>query len=93
MRVATQLPRIFHEAGLGWPDTSLYVVSGSGDEFEGYAYIADTVASLLPLAEKFGIATAAEVNVATLPQRLRQESASTKSSLFCGVHVGAWVRV
>jgi ubiquinone/menaquinone biosynthesis C-methylase UbiE len=91
MRVATQLPRIFHEAGLGWPDTSLHVVTGSGEEFEGYAYYADTVQSLLPLAEKFGIATAAEVNLATLSERLRQEMVSAKSSLPCGVHVGAWV--
>jgi hypothetical protein len=65
---------------------------GSGEEFEGYAYCADTVGSLLPLAEKFGIATAAEVNLATLSQRLRQETVSAKSSFLCGVHVGAWVR-
>jgi hypothetical protein len=51
------------------------------------------VASLLPLAEKFGIATAAEVDLATLAQRLREEAVSATSSLVCGVHVGARVRM
>ncbi|HXX21060.1 MAG TPA: class I SAM-dependent methyltransferase [Candidatus Acidoferrum sp.] len=92
MGLGTQLPRIFYEAGLGWPDTSLHLVMGSGEEFDGYGFWADTVRSLLPLTEKFGIATAAEVDVATVAERLRRELGGIKSSLICAVHVGAWVR-
>lgn len=92
MTLGTQLTRIFYEAGLGWPDTSLHLVMGSGDEFEGYEMWTETVSSLLPLAEKFGIATAAEIDPATVSQRLRRELAEIESSLLCAIHVGAWAR-
>jgi len=92
MKLGTQLPRIFYEAGLGWPETSLHVVMGSGEDFEGYDMWADIAASLLPLAEKFGIATAAEMDLPTLAERVRREVVGTKGSLPCYFQVGAWVR-
>ena len=42
----------------------------------GYKYPQHRIASLLPLMEAFGIATAAEVDVATLRERLQREAES-----------------
>ena len=43
---------------------------GGGLDFEGYQHVADSVRSTLPMMEKFGVATADEVGIDTLADRL-----------------------
>ena len=50
-------------------------------------------ASLLPLMDAFGIATAAEVDVGTLGERLRREAESTGRLLVLPSHVTAYARL
>jgi hypothetical protein len=46
---------------------------GGGPRWGGYKFAAITLQTLLPLVERFGIATAEEVGVATPAERLREE--------------------
>ena len=59
----------------------------------GYPYLQQGFASLLPLIESFGIATAAEVGVETLAQRLRQEAATSGRLIVLPPHVTAYARL
>jgi 2-polyprenyl-3-methyl-5-hydroxy-6-metoxy-1,4-benzoquinol methylase len=90
--LGTQLPRIFHESGLSWPDTSAHIVMGSGPDFLGYDHIAHTVGFLLPLAERFGLAAFAKVELEGLADRIRHEVVANRSSLITHIVVGAWTR-
>jgi SAM-dependent methyltransferase len=63
----------FVEAGLPEPRMELNAPVGGGPLWGGYEFAAGTVRTLLPLLERFGIATAEEVGVETLAERLREE--------------------
>ena len=63
----------FLEAGLPEPKMELNAPVGGGSRWGGYEFAAGTLKTLLPLVERFGIATAEEVGVETLAERLREE--------------------
>ena len=88
-----ELYRTFVEAGL--PEPVLHFVAPVGDSETGlgHEYIANSFRSLLPLLEEFGIATAEEVDVSTLAERVRKEFIVTKHPLLLPPHVTAWARV
>ena len=65
---------------------------GGGPDFAGYTHLANTLAFLLPIAERLGIAAANEVNLEGLADRIRQEVVASRSSLVTQIVVGAWVR-
>lgn len=91
-RIGTSLRRIFLDAGLGEPMMSIHAPAGGGTDFAGYEYMADGVRSGLPNVVRLGIATAAEVDVDTLADRLRQEITSQNGVFALPAFVGAWVR-
>jgi ubiquinone/menaquinone biosynthesis C-methylase UbiE len=68
-----ELRSAFVEAGLPEPRMELNAPVGGGPLWGGYEFAAGTVRTLLPLLERFGIATAEEVGVETLAERLREE--------------------
>jgi hypothetical protein len=51
------------------------------------------VATMLPAAERFGIATAAEVELDTLGARLRAETQARHAVVWPPTLAGAWTRV
>jgi SAM-dependent methyltransferase len=53
----------------------------------------ETIRSYLPLMEKSGIATAAEVDIDTLEQRSVDELTATGAVIVCPATVGAWCRL
>jgi hypothetical protein len=55
--------------------------------------LAATVRSLLPIAERLGVATAAEVDIDSLADRLRREAVDRNACLMPPPLVGAWTRV
>jgi hypothetical protein len=57
-----------------------------------YLNVAEVVRSLLPLIEKFGVATAAEVNIDTLADRMRDEVVAGGGVVVTPSLVGAWSR-
>ena len=58
-----------------------------------YDYVAGTIGSLLPAMERFGVTTAAEVDVGTLAERLRREAVGLDASVMPPPLIGAWARL
>lgn len=87
-----ELYRVFIEAGLPEPTLDAGLVMGGSADWPGYSYVANSFQSVLPLLEHYGIATAAEVDVATIPQRIRDEIVASKRPVLIPPHIGAWAR-
>ena len=83
------LYRAFVEAGLPPPSMHLQSPIGAAESWSGYRYMATIFQSLLPLLEKYGLATAEQVDVDTLSARLRQEVLTSKRPFFLPPHVTA----
>ena len=64
----------YEAAGLPAPTLSLHASVGAGPDYALYTSLAELIRSLLPTLESFGIATASEVDIDTLAQRIRQEA-------------------
>ncbi len=65
---------------------------GSGTHLAACAFAAETMRTVLPLTERFGIATAAEVDIDTLADRLSAELVEQGGVLVPSLLVGAWGR-
>jgi SAM-dependent methyltransferase len=88
-----KLAAVFQAAGLPVPHLRLEAPLIAGDEPSGYAWVADSLRSMLPLAIRFGIATAAEVDIDTLAERLRAETVAHGGVVKTPDLVGAWTRL
>jgi SAM-dependent methyltransferase len=90
--IGYHLHRHFRAAGL--PAPRMHAASSIGGvEWGGHVYAAETLRSMLPLAERFGVATADEVAIDTLAERLRAETAACDGVVKSPDFIGAWVRV
>jgi hypothetical protein len=85
-----KLHHAFLEAGLPEPRMELNAPVGGGPRWGGYEFAAGTLRTLLPLVEKFGIATAEEVSVGTLAERLRDELVASNGVGKPPEMVSAW---
>ena len=83
------LYRAFVDAGLPPPTMHLESPIGAAETWAGYRYMATIFQSLLPLLEKYGLATAEQVDVGTLATRLRQEVLASKRPFFLPLHITA----
>ncbi len=81
------LYRVFVEVGLPAPKMHLHAPIGAAANWVGYRYMATIFQSLLPLIEKYGIATAEQVGVDTLAAQLRHEVLTSKRPFFLPLHV------
>ena len=59
----------------------------------GYAWAADSLRSMLPLALQLGVATAEEVDIDTLADRLQAETVAHGGVIKTPDLVGAWTRL
>ncbi len=84
---------IFQEAGLPAPRLDLSAAIGGGPDWGGYEYAAETLRSLLPLTLKLGLATADEVDIDTLADRLRADTVASGGIVKAADLVGAWSQV
>ena len=92
-RMGLKLPRVFEEAGLPPPHLMLHGRAEFGPESAAYEQLSGIVRTVLPLIERTGVATAAEVDVETLTVRLRAEAVARKATLVAPIFIGAWTRV
>ena len=83
------LYRAFVDAGLPPPKMHLESPIGAAKTWAGYRYMATIFQSLLPLLEKYGLATAEQVDVNTLAARLREEVLASKRPFFLPLHITA----
>ena len=92
--MADKLHGVFLAAGLPAPTMRMRTFIGGGTEVgEWLRAVAELADSLLPAMEKFGVATAAAVDLATLAERMMQEVAQTNGVIFGRSEIGAWSRV
>jgi SAM-dependent methyltransferase len=91
-RTGLKLARIYRAAGLPAPQTLQGARVESGPDSPVYAYVAQTTRTLLPLMERTGVATAAEVGVDTLAARLREEVVTADATVVPPPLIGAWTR-
>jgi ubiquinone/menaquinone biosynthesis C-methylase UbiE len=83
---------VFVAAGLPGPSMRMDALVGGGPDSPSYELAAEVVRSLLPAMEKFNIATAAEVDIATLAQRVRDEVVGAKGVALSPALIGSWAR-
>jgi SAM-dependent methyltransferase len=88
-----RLPATFRAAGLTPAEPYAAARPVAGADSGGYEVIAAVTRSLLPAIEKFGIATAAEVDIDTLADRLRDATVAADACWLSPVLVGAWARI
>jgi 2-polyprenyl-3-methyl-5-hydroxy-6-metoxy-1,4-benzoquinol methylase len=79
----------FLAAGLPAPTLSTYAAIGAGRDHPLYAHIARLMRTLLPSIETLGIATASEVDIETLEQRLGDEVVAAGAAAVWVSLVGA----
>jgi ubiquinone/menaquinone biosynthesis C-methylase UbiE len=88
-----KLPHIFMNAGLPNPEMIAGQRITSAFDTATYAMIAGLAQSLLPVMERAKIATAADVGIETLAERLRNEAVERGESVaYWPRLVGAWAR-
>jgi len=90
--MGSRLYATFLQAGL--PAAELHSAGhvGGAEHTELYELLADTLRSLQPLTEKFGIATREEQELDAFATRLRSEVAAGGGVIHAPSYVGAWAR-
>jgi hypothetical protein len=92
VQLGLELHQVYLDAGLPAPTMRMDSLVGGGPEFVGFALVTDVLHSLLPAVEKLHLATAAELDLTTFEQRLRQEVSSSKGVILAPALIGAWSR-
>jgi hypothetical protein len=91
---ANNLYTAFAGAGLPSPQMRMQTfVGGSSGCADWLQVVAGLAASLLPTMEQLDIATAAEVEIATLAQRLQREVAASEHMIIGRSEIAAWSRL
>jgi ubiquinone/menaquinone biosynthesis C-methylase UbiE len=93
LRMGAELYSTFLRAGLRAPELHVQVPAGGGPDWVVYEMVADVARTLLPMMEKFGIATAQEMEIDTLADRLRKACLAEGSATFAPALIGAWIPV
>jgi hypothetical protein len=83
----------FRRAGLPDPEMFLGSPVGLGPNSPMYRHIAETVRSLLPMMERYGIVSAKEVLVDSLADRLKIEMTAAGTVSVTPALIGAWTRL
>jgi ubiquinone/menaquinone biosynthesis C-methylase UbiE len=91
-QMGSKLHQTYLDAGLPAPQLRLDAPVGGGEDWPGYAYVADTVRSLLPMMEQMGAVSAEDVDIDTLADRLRAEALGQRGVQMLPIIMGAWAR-
>jgi SAM-dependent methyltransferase len=93
-RMGIKLHSTFVAAGLPAPSMRLGAVVGGGvNAADRLELVTDLVETLLPAMGRLGVASAADVGVESLSERINREVISTGSVVVGRSEVGAWTRV
>ena len=83
---------MFVEAGLPPSQLQHDVCIDGGQDSPYYEWMAASVSSTLPAIERHGVATADDVGLDTLAERLRAETVNAGGALMPMSLIGAWSR-
>jgi SAM-dependent methyltransferase len=90
--MGSKLFATFLSAGLHPPQMIAAGRVEGGPHSPVYDWLAGVLRSLLPIAERLGVVTAAEVEIETMAERLRNEAVQQNSSIMTPPFIGAWGR-
>jgi SAM-dependent methyltransferase len=82
----------FMNAGLPAPELRMEARIGGGPDYQAYHTIAEVIRTLMPVLERAGLATAEEIGIDTLEERMRREAVSARAIVVAPPFVGAWAR-
>jgi hypothetical protein len=91
-QMGLKLHSVFTQAGLATPQLRHDIGMDGGPDSPYYDWIASTCRSILPALVATGVATAEEVDIATLAERLRAEVVGGGGVLLTMPLIGAWTR-
>jgi hypothetical protein len=83
----------FVAAGLPMPQMIAAARIDGGPHSPVYDYLAGVLRSLLPVLERAGIATAADVQIDDMAERLRKEAVAQDACIMLPPLVGAWAQL
>lgn len=86
------LAKTFADAGLPRPTIKADVPVGGEAGSYIYGWGTETLQSLIPLIEKFGLGTARDLQLETLARRMEEEAIANHSELVGPIQFGAWAR-
>jgi len=92
IQLGLELYPVLLAAGLPDPSMRVDALIGGGPQCPLYEILAELTRSLLPVMEKLQIASAAEVGISTLAQRMRDEVVALKGVVVSAAFIGAWSR-
>jgi SAM-dependent methyltransferase len=91
VRMGRKLVEVFLKAGLPTPRLLQEATVGAGPEYDGYGWIANTMRSLAPVAQKLGVTLPNELEpLESLAERIRDEVLSRNLMVWSGSYVGAY---
>ncbi|HEX5386443.1 MAG TPA: class I SAM-dependent methyltransferase [Gemmatimonadales bacterium] len=88
--MGAKLLTTFVDAGLPAPQMVMRNRIDGGPGAPTYAALAHLIRSLLPAIERYGVATADEIRIDTLADRLREETVRGRGVVIAPALVGAW---
>jgi SAM-dependent methyltransferase len=91
-RTEHRMVQIFQAAGLPAPQMILHSRVGRGPDSPIYDLGVQMTRTMLPLMERTGVATAQEVGLETLADRMREEAVALDSTLIFPALIGVWTR-
>src|SRR5215472_16626175 len=91
-QLGLELYSVFVAAGMPGPSMRMDALIGGGPKCPAYELVAEVTESLLPAMEKLKIATATEVDVSSLAQRLRDEVVDARGVVISPGLIGSWSR-
>lgn len=89
-QIGLKLHEIFRQAGLPRPEMRCDASIGTGPEWDGHEQLTLVTRTLLPFMQKVGLATAEEVDIDTLADRLRAEMEELGSMGHGPEVISAW---
>ena len=89
---APKLGPIVQEAGLPAPQMILGARVERGPDAQMYDQVTQITRTLLPLMQRTGVATAEEVGIETLADRIRKEAVALDATVVSPSFIGAWTR-
>lgn len=85
-----QLTRLFLDAGLPWPTIKAEVPVGGEPGSFIYRWLAETLRSILPRIEEYGLSSADSLQIDTLVTRMEAEARIRQVQLIGPLQFGAW---
>lgn len=87
-----KMQQLYHQVGLPAPQLTLDAPLGTGDDWTGYQFLAETVEMLLPRMRQLGIVMPGEVDMSNLAERIRKEAVENQAVIVLPAIIGAWSR-